>query len=312
MKKYYYFSKSKLKFVEIEKSHRKFISILTLSTLVASFLIFGIYFVLNSTLNPHSQLTSLQSENGSLKTELSKVVDKLEEFNTQLVTLAETNNDLRIQNNLEPITDDEKNTGTGGSIFSSVLDYSKSLEANEMISSIDNYVESIEMKIKLENDNYSEIKNTFLTNSELYDALPAVKPTTGNFGDRFGMRRHPILKIKRIHNGVDFLTYYNTPIYAPGGGTIEYIGRNGGFGKMIIINHGFGYKTRFAHLNKYKVKKGQKVKRGELIGLTGNSGLSTGPHLHYEIRHNGIALNPRNFIFDDIKIFEIAQNLKKE
>ncbi|MCK5456966.1 MAG: M23 family metallopeptidase [Melioribacteraceae bacterium] len=168
------------------------------------------------------------------------------------------------------------------------------------------------MKIKLENENYSEIKNTFESNSELYDALPAIKPTTGNFGDRFGMRRHPIIKIKRMHNGVDFLPYYNTPVYAPGGGIIEYVGRNGGFGKMVIINHGFGYKTRYAHLNKYKVKKGQKVKRGDLIGLTGNSGLSTGPHLHYEVRHNGIALNPRNFIFDDIKIFELAQHLKKE
>ena len=312
MKKYYYFSKSKLKFVEIEKSHRKFISIVTLSTLLTSFFIFGMYFIINSTLNPNSQLTSLQSENSSLKTELSKVVDKLQVFDSKLESLTETNNDLRIQNNLEPITDEEQNIGTGGSIFNSVLDYSKSAEANEIISSIDNYVETIEMKIKLENENYSEIKNTFKSNSELFDALPAIKPTTGNFGDRFGMRRHPIIKIRRMHNGVDFLTYYNTPVYAPGGGIIEYVGRNGGFGKMIIINHGHGYKTRYAHLNKFKVKKGQKVKRGDLIGLTGNSGLSTGPHLHYEVRHNGIALNPRNFIFDDIKIFEIAQNLKKE
>jgi murein DD-endopeptidase MepM/ murein hydrolase activator NlpD len=126
------------------------------------------------------------------------------------------------------------------------------------------------------------------------------------------MRRHPILKIKRMHNGLDFIAYYNTPVYAPGGGIVEYVGRRGGFGKMVVINHGFGYKTRYAHLNKYKVKKGQKVKRGDLIALSGNSGLSTGPHLHYEIRHNGIALNPRNFIFDDIKIFEFAQNLNKE
>ena len=94
---------------------------------------------------------------------------------------------------------------------------------------------------------------------------------------------------------------------------IEFTGRKGGFGKTIIVNHGFGYKTLYAHLNKYKVKKGQKIKRGDLIGLTGSSGsLSTGPHLHYEVRHNGIALNPRNFIFDDVKIFELAQNLKKE
>ena len=312
MKKYYYFSKSKLKFVEIEKYHRKFISLLALSTLLASFLIFGFYFILNYTLNPNSQLKALHAENSILKKELTKVVDNLQLFNSQLDSLSITNNDLRMRNNLEPISDEERNIGTGGSVFTN-LNFSNSSEANEIISSLDNYVESIEMKIKLENENYSEIKNTFLSNSKLYDAIPAIKPTTGNYGDRFGMRRHPILKIKRMHNGVDFLSYYNTPIYAPGGGVVEFLGRKGGFGKTIIINHGFGYKTLYAHLNKYKVRKGQNIKRGDLIGLTGSSGsLSTGPHLHYEVRHNGIALNPRNFIFDDVKIFELAKNLKKE
>ena len=311
MKKYYYFSKNKLKFIEIEKYHRKFISIVVFSTLLVSFLIFGIYYILNSTLNPNSQLKSLQTENNNLKKELSKVVDNLQVFNSQLETLSITNNDLRLQNNLEPIADEERNVGTGGSIFNS-LDFSNSSGANDIISTLDNYIESIEMKIKIENENYVEIKNAFLSNNELYDALPAIKPTTGSYGDRFGMRRHPIIKVKRMHNGVDFLTYYNTPVYAPGSGTVEFVGRKGGFGKIIIIDHGFGYKTRYAHLNKYKVKNGKKVKRGDLIALTGNSGLSTGPHLHYEVRHNGIALNPRNFIFDDVKIFELAQNLKKE
>jgi len=311
MKKYYYFSKSKLKFIEIEKYHRKFISIVALSTFLISFLIFGVHYILNSTLNTNSLINSLQNENSSLKKELSKVVDNLQVFDSQLDSLSVINNDLRMQNNLEPITDEDRNIGTGGSIFSN-LDFSNSSEANEIISSLDNYVESIEMKIKLENENYEEIRNTFLSNSKLYDALPAIRPTTGSYGDRFGMRRHPIIKIRRMHNGVDFLTYYNTPVYAPGSGIVEFIGRKGGFGKIIIIDHGYGYKTRYAHLNKYKVKRGQKVKRGDLIGLTGNSGLSTGPHLHYEVRHNGIALNPRNFIFDDVKIFELAKNLKKE
>jgi len=309
MKKYYYFSKSKLKFVEIENYRRKFVSLIVVSSLILSLFLFGTYFVLNSTLNPNSQLASLQDENHNLKLELAKVASGLRMFNKKLDSLSNENNDLRMVNNLEPITPEERNIGTGGSAEFANFDFSMSNEANDIIASLDNYVETIDAKIKLEEKNYDEIKATFAKNSKLYDAIPAIKPTIGNYGDRFGMRYHPILKIKRMHNGVDFLAYYNTPVYAPGGGTVEFVGRKGGFGRTIVINHGFGYKTLYAHLNKYKVRKGQKVKRGDLIGLTGSSGsLSTGPHLHYEVRHNGIALNPRNFIFDDVKIFELVKN----
>ena len=115
MKEYYYFSKNKLKFVEIEKYHRKFISLLALSTLLTSFFIFGLYFILNYTLNPDSQLKSLQAENSTLKKELSKVVDNLQLFNSQLDSLSLTNNDLRMRNNLEPISEEERKIGTGGS-----------------------------------------------------------------------------------------------------------------------------------------------------------------------------------------------------
>ncbi len=87
-----------------------------------------------------------------------------------------------------------------------------------------------------------------------------------------------------------------------------YVGRKGGYGKVVKIDHGFGYATLYAHLSKIEVKKGQKIERGELIAKTGNTGsLSTGPHLHYEVMHNGIRLNPRNFIFDDVKLFDIRQ-----
>ncbi|MCK5087398.1 MAG: M23 family metallopeptidase [Melioribacteraceae bacterium] len=114
-----------------------------------------------------------------------------------------------------------------------------------------------------------------------------------------------------MHNGVDVLSKTGTEVFAPGNGRVTFLGRKGGFGKTIEIDHGFGYKTLYGHLSRYKVKKGQRVKRGDLIALTGGSGsLSTGPHLHYEVRHNGIALNPKNFIFDDVKIFEINSDQK--
>jgi len=311
MKKYYYFSKAKLKFVEIENYRKKITALVTLSAFLISFLLFGVYFVVNEVINPNSQLKKMQSENRLLKNELIKIEGNLVNFADKFNSLSQVNNDLRLATNLEPITDEERNIGSGGSVFTSANITSNS-EVNELISSLDQYVESIEMRIKLENKNYNEIKNTLEYNSKLFDAIPAIKPAAGSYGDRFGMRYHPILKYRRMHNGIDILAYYNTPVYAPGGGIVEYVGRKGGLGKTIIINHGFGYKTTFAHLNRYKVKKNQKIVRGDLIGLTGSSGsMSTGPHLHYEVKHNGIALNPRNFIFDDVKIFEFTKNLNK-
>lgn len=308
MRKYYYFSKAKLKFIEIENYRRKFVGLVALASLLIAFVVFGVYFVVNQTINPNSQLKQLQSENRLLKNELISVQENLVSFSQQFDSLSYINNDLRLATNLEPIREEDRSIGIGGSIFDK-SNISSDSELNDVINSLDNYVESIEMKIKLENANYNEIKETLEFNSKMFDAIPAIKPSSGGYGDRFGMRYHPILKIKRMHNGADILAYYNTPVYAPGGGLVEFIGRKGGLGRTIVINHGFGYKTVYGHLNKYKVKKGQKVTRGDLIGLTGSSGsLSTGPHLHYEVKHNGIALNPRNFIFDDVKIFELAQN----
>ncbi|MBU0474175.1 MAG: M23 family metallopeptidase [Bacteroidetes bacterium] len=311
-KKYYYFSTTKLKFIEIESYRRKFVSLVSIISLLISFLIFGLFFILNVTINPNSQLNQLITENSLLKNKLLTVNTKLAVFSEKFDSLSITNNDLRLANNLEPITAEDRNLGIGGSVFNAD-NISNNSEVNELISSLDNFIESIETKIKLENKNYNEIYYTIDYNKKLFDAIPAIKPTTGNYGDRFGMRYHPILKIKRMHNGVDFLAKLNTPVYAPGSGIIEFADRKGGLGKTIVINHGFGYKTYYGHLNKYKVKKGQKVKRGDLIALSGNSGsLSTGPHLHYEVKHNGIALNPRNFIFDDVKIFDLAENINKE
>jgi murein DD-endopeptidase MepM/ murein hydrolase activator NlpD len=126
----------------------------------------------------------------------------------------------------------------------------------------------------------------------------------------FGMRVHPILNVKRMHDGIDIITDIGTSVYAPGNGVVEFVGYRGGLGLTIEVNHGFGYKTIFAHLSKTFVKEGQKIKRGVLISKSGNSGLSSGPHLHYEIHHNGVKQNPMEFFFDDLNYFETSANKK--
>lgn len=122
--------------------------------------------------------------------------------------------------------------------------------------------------------------------------LPNIKVTSP-----FGWRRHPVKKKKEFHPGIDLKAKRGTPIKAPANGVVEFAGRHGrGYGNLIILDHSYGFQTRYAHLKKTKVKNGQFVKKGEVIGYVGNTGLSTGPHLHYEVRFIGRMLNPKNFL----------------
>jgi murein DD-endopeptidase MepM/ murein hydrolase activator NlpD len=114
------------------------------------------------------------------------------------------------------------------------------------------------------------------------------------------MRLHPILNIYRMHEGIDIINEVGTSVYASADGTVDFTGRRGGYGLAVEINHGYSLKTLYGHLSKIVVREGQQVKRGELIARSGNTGLSNGPHLHYEVRINGVAQNPTEYFFDDI------------
>lgn len=135
-------------------------------------------------------------------------------------------------------------------------------------------------------------------------SIPAIMPVSKNdkiwLASGFGVRMHPLYKRKLLHAGMDFAGPIGTPIYATGNGVVESTGFDKGYGKHIRINHGFNYVTLYAHMNEFKVKKGQKVKRGDIIGYIGNTGSSTGAHLHYEVRKNGRPVNPINYYFNDL------------
>jgi murein DD-endopeptidase MepM/ murein hydrolase activator NlpD len=125
--------------------------------------------------------------------------------------------------------------------------------------------------------------------------LPLNKNQVEKFAAPFGMRRHPILGYKRMHYGADIVAEKGTDVYATGKGKVIQARYNGGFGRVVKIDHGYGYVSVYAHLSKITVKEGQEVSRGDLIGLVGNTGLSTGPHLHYEVRINNKAVDPSIF-----------------
>jgi len=110
-----------------------------------------------------------------------------------------------------------------------------------------------------------------------------------------------------MHDGIDIMTNTGTPVYAPGNGTVDFVGYKGGYGLCIEIDHGYGYRTVFGHLSNASVQVGKIVKRGDLLAKTGNTGLSSGPHLHYEVHHDGIKQDPMGFFFDNSGFFDISK-----
>lgn len=145
-------------------------------------------------------------------------------------------------------------------------------------------------------DNLDE---AFQEHRERLDATPTLLPTKGWISSGFNYRRDPFTNQRTWHNGIDVSSLKGTPIVSPADGVVTFRGHQGGFGKMLELTHGEGIVTRYAHLSRYNVSKGQRVQRGEVIGYVGNTGRSTAPHLHYEVHIDGKAVNPMNYIFSE-------------
>src|SRR5690606_10705901 len=181
-----------------------------------------------------------------------------------------------------------RRAGTGGSErYKQLLD--GKLEREDLIVSAFRKIDLLKKQMYIQTKSYDEIIQMAKNRDEMLSAIPAIQPISNKeltrLASGFGMRFHPIYKIKRPHTGVDFSAPQGTPIYATGDGEVKVVRNNGlsGYGMEVLIDHGYGYKTRYAHLSKFNVKVGQKVKRGECIGYVGNTGASTAPHCHYEV-----------------------------
>ena len=263
-------------------------------------------------INSEFSITNLKEENELLKSKFMEMNSQISKLNTQINELNSKDEALRLAVNLEPLSEEQKNFGIGGSEFRE-FDFSSVSEISKVISEVDNSLDVLNTRFIVTKNNYNEIENSLYDNLQLFKSLPAVLPTTGPIGDRFGMRLHPILRVKRMHTGVDIKVNTGTEVFAPGDGKVTKVNYRSGYGRTIEIDHGFGYTTLYAHLSKAKVKRGTRVKRGDLIGISGQTGsFATGPHLHYEVKHNGVHLNPKNFIFADVKIFDLIKELRAQ
>ncbi|MDT3696957.1 MAG: M23 family metallopeptidase [Ignavibacterium sp.] len=301
MKKFYYFSEKSLNFLEIKHFKKKLVTYFTVSVFVLSAVIFGIFYLVTGLLNNENDVAILKNENKELKGKILKLSQKYSDLEKELSSVTEISNELRLATNLTPINPEERIFGIGGSSTIENLYHDFSGEVSDAL----NYIDKVTKRFEFEKSQYNEIVIKLNENKDFYERIPAILPTNGNYSsESYGMRIHPVLGVNKMHNGIDIIADVGTNVKSSGKGKVIFSGPKQGYGLAVEIDHGFGYRTIYAHLSKILVREGQSVKRGEIIAKTGNTGLSTGPHLHYEVLHNGENLNPVDFFFDEYNYFE--------
>ncbi|PSL08023.1 M23 family metallopeptidase [Cecembia rubra] len=273
---------------------------LSLSSMLAIvfILVFHAYFD-----NPKELL--LQKENRELKIYYEFLQQEVGKMNQMLADLQQRDDNLyRIIFESEPIAPEIRQAGIGGTDrYRDIRE--KGLNQEKMIIDLHGKIDALKRQLYVQSISYDEITEMALKKEEYWASIPAIQPILNEklnlLASGFGMRVHPILKVRKMHTGVDFTAPKGTPIYATGDGVVIDVKTVfGGYGKYVEIDHGFGFVTRYAHMNDFKVKKGQKVKRGDQIGTVGNTGSSTAPHIHYEVMKDGKYVNPVNYFFKDL------------
>jgi murein DD-endopeptidase MepM/ murein hydrolase activator NlpD len=173
---------------------------------------------------------------------------------------------------------------------------------------------NLDARITYQFESYNEIDKLIKNQGNKLSSIPAIQPVSNKeltrIASGFGMRIHPIYGIAKMHNGLDFTAPQGTPIYATGDGVVTTAGLGTGTGNHVIINHGYGYETVYMHMVRVKAREGQRVKRGEVIGWVGSTGASTGPHCHYEVHINGVAVDPVYFFYNDLNAEQYDRLLK--
>ncbi|MFV0418411.1 MAG: M23 family metallopeptidase [Dysgonomonas sp.] len=215
----------------------------------------------------------------------------------------------------DPIPQSIRNSGIGGE---SRYDYLSQLSSPDLIIQTSKKMDYISKQIYIQSNSFDEVLSMAKNQKDRLQHIPSIQPVPAKYlkqiASGYGPRIDPHYGTIRFHEGMDFSANIGTPIYATGNGTVIHADWKQGYGKCIIIDHGFGYVTLYAHMNDYNARVGQKVKRGEKIGEVGNTGKSTGPHLHYEVHVRGKVDNPAKYYFMDLtpaeydKMLQIAAN----
>lgn len=273
-----------------------------------SYLAIGLVFATGTVLLAYKFIDSpkekmLKREIEALQLQYNLLHKKMDQAQVVLNDLQDRDDNIyRVIFESEPIPNSIRQAGFGGSDRYSVFD---NYDNAELLKTTTERLDKITKQLYIQSKSFDEVVKLAKNKEQLLSSIPAIMPINNKDLRRqpggFGWRTHPIYKTPEFHPGMDFAAEQGTPIYATGDGVVETADANAqGYGNHVVINHGFGYQTLYGHMSKMAVKVGKKIKRGELVGYVGSTGLSTAPHIHYEVIKNGEKVNPINFYFNDL------------
>lgn len=243
-----------------------------------------------------SNLAKIKQNYAMLSTTLEELQDDVAAMSGDMKSIEEKDKAIRTYADMPQIDKDIRKLGIGGVRLAENTSVDDVL--TNRIKSLEMDVQTLSRKVKLELSSYSDIYNKVTEDVKMIHAIPSIRPIAGGYlNSNFGYRKDPLNDKVRFHYGQDITINSGEVVLAPADGTVKEARYRGGYGNVVKIDHGYGYSTLFGHLSTFNVKKGQKVKRGNIIGKSGNSGRSTAPHLHYEVHHYGTPQNPLDYFF---------------
>ncbi|HNX06678.1 MAG TPA: M23 family metallopeptidase [Bacteroidales bacterium] len=297
----YHFNTKTLSFEEFKGSVKnttlRFISILTSGMVISA----AIMFVLISFVDSPKE-RALKRENEKLKLEYERLGERMDQISAVLANIQNRDDNIyRTIFEAEPIDGAVRKAGYGGTDrYQSLQGYDNS----EIMKDAAMRLDQISRQMYIQSKSFDEIVAIAKNKEKMLSCIPAIQPVSkkrSSIISGFGYRIHPIYKTSRMHTGIDFMARTGTPVYATGDGVvIDPKGNQSGYGIVCVINHGYGFQSLYAHMSKMIVRQGAKVKRGQVIGYVGSTGLSVAPHCHYEIIKNGVKINPVNYFYNDL------------
>jgi len=245
----------------------------------------------------------LKKENSQLKSQYQLLDSRMNQVTRVLEDIQRRDDEIyRVIFEAEPIAKEIREAGFGGVNRYKVLEGYKN---SDLIVESSKKLDQITKQLYIQSKSYDEVYSLANKKEKMLASIPAIQPVANKnlkrMASGYGMRMHPIYKRRKMHTGMDFSAESGTEIYATGNGKVVHVERSRrGYGNHVIIDHGYGFETLYAHMSKFDVRRGQEVRRGEVIGYVGNTGTSVAPHLHYEVHKNGEKVNPINYYFNDL------------
>jgi len=297
-----YFSLRDSKSKAFELSGRYFVALLSV-VVVAVFLVFSVFLSVFTSFYQNLELASLTKQNEQLTTELSGMGERLLDVESRVNGLEREDDDLRIIANLPILDSDTRKVGIGGFNNTTVNASFGNEGLSDQVNNYQSILDQVERRLDLTISSRQAIREKLEADREMMKHIPSVKPLlNGRLNDRFGLRMHPIYSKLKRHEGVDIAAPEGSEVFAAAAGVVTKVvakyKRNVSYGKHVIIDHGYGLSTLYGHMSRVLVKQGQKIDRWTPIGLVGQTGAATGPHLHYEVRKNNQPQDPMSYILD--------------